>query len=348
METNTLSITFTGSDAVVVEAFLFTCDNVIMRTEDKDDQAACLSSYVDGEACRAYLSKSNSGWLLTEKGRDYDFLCNWLVDRYAKPTDPEELTRTAMNTHLDRYHFIRSLITIDEMYIGAELYDRASYGELPKVLIEHSTLSKLLLLKRPVDYQFLKEAIAEHVHNCESFVSNFSFNELHPVSSEAAVETMKDDVKEIETRLDFRLEMLTAQFDNLTLTLKKTAESEKPSIMCLYCQKKRHYSNQCRQSPMIHTRCGRRDEICHTTETCFQKQMNIPKNRTEVQNKTVGNNFSKEPENRNQPAELVAVVEEAEPFLSTKSDDEGTVVSKRQKTDEFFLTPPLFLRTSKL
>lgn len=64
-------------------------------------------------------------------------------------------------------------------------------------------------------------------------MSNFSFEESRLASSKAAVKTMKDDVKEIETRLESKLDMLTAQFENLTLTLSKmTMEWRKLVVLC--------------------------------------------------------------------------------------------------------------------
>lgn len=56
----------------------------------------------------------------------------------------------------------------------------------------------------------------------------------------AAVETMRDDVKYMETGLNGKLDMPIVQFKNLTLTLNKTTvEPEKDSIMHLLPQKRK-------------------------------------------------------------------------------------------------------------
>lgn len=118
----------------------------------------------------------------------------------------------------------------------------------------------------------------KYVHNVETFISNCLFEISRPAFCTAAVKSMMDDVKEIGARLDTKLDSLAEEFENLTLTLKKKSfESEKPTVYCIYCQQPGHYSNQCRDNHMQTAGCGYCHKIGHTTDMCFQKQVSVPK-----------------------------------------------------------------------
>lgn len=125
----------------------------------------------------------------------------------------------------------------------------------------------------------MKEAITKYVRNCKSLTSKFSFEESRPASSKAPVKTMRTGMREIETRLDQKLHMLSAQFENLTLILnKKRVEPVKSPIRCTFCKREIHYSNQCGKNPMENSRCGHCHRMRHTSQMCFQNQMSISRN----------------------------------------------------------------------
>lgn len=170
-------IIFNGSNGVEVEAFIFREDIVIMRGKDKNAKAACSLAYLGGEIRSAYLSKFISSWLFTEEGKDYSFLCNWLVSRYAKTSDPDEPIWEATNGFFDNEDFVNLLNTLDELYSRAGFNDKEKYGMLRKAVMEHSGLSEYLFLKRPGDYLALKNAILEYVLSSGGFKSNCSFDD---------------------------------------------------------------------------------------------------------------------------------------------------------------------------
>lgn len=81
--------------------------------------------------------------------------CKWLVDRYAKTADPNELICTAMSARLDQINFDKSLTNIDEMYKKAGFNNKSKYVLICKAATEHSRLSKFLLFRGPGNYESL-------------------------------------------------------------------------------------------------------------------------------------------------------------------------------------------------
>lgn len=98
------------------------------------------------------------------------------------------------------------------------------------------------LSKGPGDYKTLKDATTEYVRNCGAFMSIVTFKESRTTSSPSAAKTTRDDVKYIESRLATKLDVLSEQFDDRTLTLnKKSVDRENLNLFRTYFQKERHY-----------------------------------------------------------------------------------------------------------
>lgn len=117
------------------------------------------------------------------------------------------------------------------MYNKGGFDDKAKYGILHKPAMEHSRLSEFLLIGGSGKYTSMKEDIAQYARTWELFISKFLFEDSSPASSTVAVIAMRDDVRKIETRLHFKLDMLTENSINGTLTLnKKTVEFENPPV----------------------------------------------------------------------------------------------------------------------
>lgn len=153
------------------------------------------------------------------------------------------MIRVAMDARLEKEHLVKSLTVIGELYNQAGLNNKAKFDMLRKVAMNYTRLAELLLFKGPGNYHSLKNAIfdyvrnCEHVRNCEAFILNFSFDDSRPAMGPSAINTLLKDVENVEARLDVKLEVLSDQFENLTLTLnKETKDTERPQVFCFYCQ----------------------------------------------------------------------------------------------------------------
>lgn len=155
------------------------------------------------------------------------------------------------------------------------------------------------------------------------------FEESRPESSRVAVQTVREDVKGIEHCLDSKTDMLSAKLENLSLLINQsTGEAERPPVKCNYCQNKEHYSNKCRDTPMKNSRCWQCHKIGHTTKACFQRQMTVPRIRG-GQSNNMNEKREEEVEKLSHPAPLGLVVKKLKPSLTTKSDAEENIISKR-------------------
>lgn len=203
------------------------------------------------------------------------------------------------------------------MYNQAGSTVNAAYCLLRKASVEHTTLSKLQPFKRSTNYETLKDAIAEYERNCETFISSFSFEKSRLFSSRAAVQSMREDVKEIENCLDFKRNILTKQFENLTITPnKKTVETENLSAVCTYWRKNGHFSNQSRENPTRNARCDYCQKNRHTAEACYQKQIIISRNLLATENRSEEIKADDHSKHAIVMEPQVSVTEEAEPSLT--------------------------------
>lgn len=347
MELQPPRVYFDGTKDADVEEFLFMYDNVVMRGKSDEEKAATLFAYLEGDAKSAYRSKFISGWSLSEEGKDYTVVCSWLIEQFRKELDPDEQIRIAMEARLDFSDLLKSLATLDALYNKAGFNDKAKYGMLKRAATGNSRLADYLVIKGPSTYDSLKLVIREFVRNCEAFeqvnigamrnpvaIGN-DFSGSRPATSAAAVEYVREGVKEVESRLDNRLDMLTSQLENLTLTIKKTqAEAYRPPDICAYCKKPGHYANTCEVNPHRNTRCQKCGRVGHHESTCWKKgpfrkpNAILPASESAVEIKL--RNDSK----NSQRGEDVSVVEEVGDVMTTKRDIEGNVLSKRFKTGE--------------
>lgn len=92
----------------------------------------------------------------------------------------------------------------------------------------HAHVSDDLSTKACDSYEVMKGSITEYVHNCESYVSYFSFEDICPATRKAAAGTMRNNIKGIEACIDNWLDALSAHFQNLSCTSqKKEMETQK-------------------------------------------------------------------------------------------------------------------------
>lgn len=113
-----------------MEAFIFTYDYVIMGRKVDDTNSTCLFAYLNREARSAYPSNFITGWSLTEEGKSFKPVCEWLDNRYAKTVDLDELIRIAMNARLDKEELVKFPTVLDEFYNKAGINKKTKYGML--------------------------------------------------------------------------------------------------------------------------------------------------------------------------------------------------------------------------
>lgn len=152
---------------------------------------------------------------------------------------------------------------------------------LQNATMEHAHLSEFQWFKGPVSYTALKGAKIEYVNHYELFVSNCSFEETRTATRmrKAAAETMPNDVKEIEPRLDNKLDALSKEFQNLTLILqKKETKTQKiPQKVRSYCRQLGHFAIQYTYilaKSLHYTFCC---IMVHSKNMCYQNHMVKPK-----------------------------------------------------------------------
>lgn len=80
---------------------------------------------------------------------------------------------------------------------------------------------QFLLFGGPDSYEALNGAVTKYVRNCKSSVSNFTYEEIRPATSNAASETMQNDVKGIKAYVGNKLVALSEKLHNLSFILKK-------------------------------------------------------------------------------------------------------------------------------
>ena len=230
-----------------IEDFLYTFVNVVMRGKSDEEKADNIFMYLDGDAKRKYKAKFIEGWTLNEAGRDFKKVCQWLVLEFGKKVEPDVLIRDAIHFRLDFSDLSNSLHTLCHMYEKAGFNDRAKYGMLRKAAMEDVRLADFLVLKGPTCFSTLKEMIIQFVKNSETFTAHHEgavemnddsgmdskrFMERPTVGS-AAIESVNDDIKTLEDRLearfDKRLEMITFQLESLALAVTKAQRSDEGS-----------------------------------------------------------------------------------------------------------------------
>lgn len=117
-----------------VEAFLSTYENIIVRAKIEEDKAARLFVFLHEEARDYHRSSFIVGWALTEQGRDYAYVCNWLIARYCITACLEELVCIEMNVRFNKESLVKRHITLDQMYNKDGLNDRAKYRMFQKAV----------------------------------------------------------------------------------------------------------------------------------------------------------------------------------------------------------------------
>lgn len=255
-----------------------------------------------------------------------------MVKQYGKAVFPEELIWIAMNALWDKNRLMKSFIRTDDMHDKTGFIDEAKYWMLKKAALKQSLLSELQFFNEPVSYNALKEANTKYVHNFKSIASNFSFEETRTSPNEAAVETIHNDFKEVESSLDNKWDLLSEHFQNLTLILlMKEAENQMiKQNACSYRRKPGHFANQCEEglAKDLHEPCA---AGCVVWKICIIRSSWWDRKRPSLQKKEM---LPKQKEADTIIDEKMlttpdTVVEEIERFLMMKLDADGNIVSKK-------------------
>lgn len=99
-----------------MEAFFFTCDNVIMHRKDDDAKDECLFAFWNGDNRPTLLRTFTAVWSLVEKTRHCSSIHTWLANRCAKSADQNEMIKIEMKARLEKDNLVKLLIVVDQIY----------------------------------------------------------------------------------------------------------------------------------------------------------------------------------------------------------------------------------------
>ena len=331
---------FTGAHDSDVEEFLYTYCTIIMRGKSDEEKAENLLAYIGGEVKQRYKAKYLTGYKLTDEGKNFDFVCQWLVEAYAKKVEPHEIIREAMDATIDHSNIVNSLNNVCSLYDKAGFNEVAKFGMLKKAM-ENATriddkFCQFILNKSPKTFDELKETISSFEKTKESF--NYVFrtskqinpNDFipRPAMSASAIESVKEEMKTIEQRIDNSLEQVTSQLEGLTLTIKKTQNNSKDSIVCNYCGETGHYTTQCDKNPHKKTKCKNCGKWGHHENECRSKRVNFS-SLNRVESESSSEKILLKPETNKNITTVALPVENN--VSTTKRDHEGSIVNKKQR-----------------
>ncbi len=369
---------FNGSDEQDVQEFLFKYSNYVMQGKTDEQKAECIYAYLDGVALSRYREKfikmTGPVWILSDEGRHFDTVSDWLASEFQKDVAPDQLIRNAVDMKLNFGCLSKSLEDLCKAYKDAGFNDKAKYGMLRKMAMENPELRAYLMLKGPNSFTALKASIEEYVKNSETFAPPGNPGKMQatqpitmdpemfsgrPAVSPHAIDRVKEDVRGMEDRFDNRLNQISSQLESLTLTIKKghTTPNGNSDIICSFCNKPGHYANRCPDNPHRNTRCGNCGKMGHHESTCFKKntpyqgryptlagsgqtpgkEVRILERKPEI----INDNNKKKPES----TMIVATDSDPEAVVTTKRDQEGNPMSKKQKIldsyrDQDLIMPP--------
>lgn len=144
--------------------------------------------------------------------------------------EPDDLIRIAIERRLDFGNFPASLVQLCDMYAKAGFNDQAKYGMLRKAAKLNNRLADYIRIKGPTHYRGMKDANVQFVKNSEMFQPSPKrsvepslqtmdpelFTKRPANFGSASMETVRDDMKGLETKFDNRMDLITYQLESLT------------------------------------------------------------------------------------------------------------------------------------